>query len=198
MKNIWFLVFFAPLVLLSAEQEMFEVVLGKAGVCLKWSTTQGQSNGCFILERSKNGKDFEAVLSVQVSGENQNSPEYLETDFEPFAGTSYYRLRSVDRDGKESLNLVRSIQFSEKQNEAYTMQNSGSSETGLEPVLCTGEEALVVLLDASGMEIWSRVMLCENEETKKGLALQNDLPSGEYVVAACSRQKYYGVRLSMK
>jgi hypothetical protein len=198
MKKIWFIFFFAPLVLFSIEQDVFEVALGKAGVCLKWSSAIENTSGYFILERSKNGKDFEAMLLVQASIENQNKPEYLETDFEPFTGTSYYRLRRMDRNGKENTSLVRSIRFPEGQNALYAIQNPASSEGDTEPILTSAAGALVVFLDDSGKEICSRVMFSEGETIHTGLALQNAIPPGEYVIAACSRQKYYGARLLIK
>lgn len=73
---------------------------GDERVDLIWTTLSENNNQQFEVERSSNGVDFSTITIVSGSG-NSNSPkEYVATDFSPLEGTSYYRLKQVDFDGK--------------------------------------------------------------------------------------------------
>jgi len=78
------------------------------GNVLSWTTLGEQNNAGFKVERSFDGKNFTVVGFVKTSALNGNSSEainYQFTDEKPF-NNSYYRLRQVDKDGKESYSKV--------------------------------------------------------------------------------------------
>ncbi len=64
-----------------------------------WVTASEINNHYFMIERSFDGENFEAVGKVFGAG---NSNQYRDYDFydqKPIKGISYYRLRQVDYDG---------------------------------------------------------------------------------------------------
>ncbi|SFE93887.1 Por secretion system C-terminal sorting domain-containing protein [Spirosoma endophyticum] len=70
-------------------------------VNLIWSTASEQNNKYFLLERSKDLIQVESVANVKAhEGSSFQGFSYTFTDDKPYTGTSYYRLRQVDLDGK--------------------------------------------------------------------------------------------------
>lgn len=69
-------------------------------VLLDWVTTNEINNAHFILERSKDLKNTEAIAKVNPDEKTAATHLYNYTDELPYQGTSYYRLKQVDLDGK--------------------------------------------------------------------------------------------------
>lgn len=78
---------------------------GADKVEVKWTTASERDNSHFLVERSYNGRQFETIGTVDGKGDSDTPTNYLFSDLSPLAGTSYYRLKQVDRvtvvDGKE-------------------------------------------------------------------------------------------------
>jgi hypothetical protein len=91
---------------LSAELTQFDVQNTEGSKNhLTWRTESEKNNSHFDIERSTDGTTFHNI--GQVKGNNKPS-SYQFVDNQPFA-ISYYRLRQIDFDGKETLSKVISI-----------------------------------------------------------------------------------------
>lgn len=75
---------------------------------LQWTTTAEQQNESFIVERSLDGKLFEAVSTIKGNGTSSNSRTYFYTDKNlPLSNTIlYYRLKQVDANGRFTLSGI--------------------------------------------------------------------------------------------
>ncbi|MBP6333983.1 MAG: T9SS type A sorting domain-containing protein [Bacteroidia bacterium] len=69
-------------------------------VRLYWSTAAEINNDYFTLERSEDGRDWEAIGTLRGSGNTTTQRDYTFVDEDPLNGESYYRLRQTDYDGK--------------------------------------------------------------------------------------------------
>lgn len=67
---------------------------------LNWRTASEENNEKFIVERSKDGQQFEAVGGEAGKGTSQEMNNYSFEDKNAFYGTSYYRLKQVDFGGQ--------------------------------------------------------------------------------------------------
>lgn len=67
---------------------------------LTWATASEQNNDFFTLERSRNGIDFEVLAVVPGAGTSTTTLHYDQFDYDPYAGTTYYRLKQTDFDGQ--------------------------------------------------------------------------------------------------
>jgi hypothetical protein len=182
---------------LPVELLSFDVSLCKSGVCLQWITATEKNSAYFVLERSSNGIDFELMAQIKAAGSSVSEISYLETDFKPLTGTNYYRLKQFDEDGTLRMNVLRSIEF--KENTAlYVFPNPSSGTFSVNLDRAAGEEVLVIIVDASGRALYSKVWLSSNETEVMGVDLQGQLPPGLYQITACSRQKFYSSRLLIK
>ncbi len=72
-----------------------------------WKTASEHNSDYFLVERSMNGRDFEELPdTTAASGNSTTIRHYSYTDFGPYPGYSYYRLKEVDIDGKVTLSPI--------------------------------------------------------------------------------------------
>lgn len=90
-----------PMELISFDAEAID-----SEVHLRWTTASETNSDRFVVERSTDGSNFDQVLLVPAAGNSSNTLHYSAIDVEPLTGTSYYRLRRLDRDGKQDLGPV--------------------------------------------------------------------------------------------
>lgn len=73
---------------------------------LAWATSYEQDNAYFEVERSSDGAVFNSIGRVAASAAIQNTKEYRFADNSFAAGTLYYRLKQVDKNGSYSYSAV--------------------------------------------------------------------------------------------
>jgi len=78
----------------------------ESDVILEWATASEQNTLRFIVERSSNSLDFEAIAFADAAGNSQQTIEYQLKDETPLDGVNYYRLQSVDIDGSTTLSDI--------------------------------------------------------------------------------------------
>jgi len=71
-----------------------------------WKTLSELNNDYFDVERSTDGRSFSSIGRVKGGKDGETERFYHFKDNAPFAGTSYYRIRQVDYDGKSSYSDV--------------------------------------------------------------------------------------------
>ena len=78
---------------------------------LHWSTATEQNTSHFEIERSSDGKNFVPIGKLAAAGNATTSNSYKLPDLSPLAGANYYRLKTVDRDGKVDYSPVSVLNF---------------------------------------------------------------------------------------
>ncbi len=76
---------------------------------LHWTTATEQNNKGFIIQRSADGENFSSlgfVGSKAPGGSSTANLSYVFDDGNPFSGTTYYRLKQMDYDGKSTLSNI--------------------------------------------------------------------------------------------
>lgn len=71
-------------------------------VLCEWRTQMEVNNDRFVLERSKDGEEFEEITQIKGAGTSYSFNSYEWVDEEPYLGISYYRLKQIDLDGMAS------------------------------------------------------------------------------------------------
>ena len=86
-------------------------------VILNWETAQEQNNNGFEIERRLNNENLFSkigfVPSLAPGGNSSTALNYSYTDFNNFAGESYYRLKQVDLDNKFEYSKVVKVNMPE-------------------------------------------------------------------------------------
>ncbi|RLD66823.1 MAG: hypothetical protein DRI84_03975 [Bacteroidetes bacterium] len=155
-------------------------------VIVNWSTASELNNDYFIIERSKDGITSERIGIVEGAGNSNNVLDYDLIDFQPYGGTSYYRLIQVDYDGQmETFDWV-SVKR-EVANEATVdiFPNPVSSgELNLQFNNILGQTEITIY-DLSGRKVYQ-----ENQNidySSQQIQLFLDLPKGSYTIQIISR-----------
>ena len=81
------------------------------GVKVDWTTASEENNDYFTVERSIDGRNFEALGNVQGQGTTSEINKYSFLDKAPKRGLNYYRIKQTDFDGKFSHSSVVSVNF---------------------------------------------------------------------------------------
>lgn len=69
-------------------------------VLTSWITATEINNDYFTVEKTKNAYQYEFVGQIKGAGNSSSTLSYQLIDTSPYQGTSYYRLKQTDYDGK--------------------------------------------------------------------------------------------------
>nr|MBP6688243.1 T9SS type A sorting domain-containing protein [Lacibacter sp.] len=100
--------------LLPLDVSGFTARARKTDVAIDWMISNNNDQDEFILERSKDGIRFE-ILKVVPAKVILFTATYAEEDRQPFNGWNYYRLRSIDKIGKERISKIVKVWFGRSQ-----------------------------------------------------------------------------------
>lgn len=120
--NLGLITSFSPFTLASTtsnnplpiELVSFEAEVINSRVKLNWETAIELNNDYFTIERSKDGKNFEYVATIDGSGNTYENRSYVIYDNSPLNGTSYYRLSQTDYDGSTKVEGLISISLNQQ------------------------------------------------------------------------------------
>jgi hypothetical protein len=187
------------LVTLPVELLSFNAIKNGDKVDAFWTTVSELNNDYFTLERSKDGVSFETVVTIDGAGNSNYILNYTETDFSPYDGISYYRLKQTDFNGSSSYSQIVSVNYIFNEDNLIVYPNP-SDGTTINIALKNREnkEILVVLRDFVGRKYYSKVIISLNETEIIGIDLEQKLASGAYIITVSSNNKLYSKKLIIK
>jgi len=137
----------------------FKAVAADDKVTVEWKTATEINNDYFTVERSADGWDYAPLMKVKGAGNSTEPLSYSINDDSPLPGTSYYRLRQTDFDGR--IAVFPPVAVNAKKALVYL------SATGnkLKVYIDSGDEFTTVdIYDVSGQKVFSK-----NEHLISGL-----------------------------
>jgi hypothetical protein len=156
------------------------------GALIEWATAMEVNNDRFIIERSIDLVNFEAIGTVQGQGNSNIEAEYDYLDTEVPTGTVYFRLKQIDFDGEYEYSKIVAVLIEsriETVDEVIDLAiYPNPSRTGevitFEFVNLIDRNITVGLFDIKGRLIYqSSYELGEGEL----FVLEEDLPAGIYI-----------------
>lgn len=105
------------------------------GNLLKWTTTKEENNQLFIIERSRNGVDFEKIGKTNGVGNSLETNEYEFLDFNVHDEKLFYRLQQIDFDGTSAFSEILQIQSSYPNNFMVSKMSNTMTVTTFEVIL---------------------------------------------------------------
>lgn len=181
---------------LPVELVSFSATENEDIVYLEWATESESNNESFTIEKSKDGWDFEEVITLAGAGNSNELIEYNAIDNNPYEGISYYRLKQTDYDGKFEYSklapvfIQKEFNFSVWPNPAVDylaidILNSKESRTNSSN---SSEQYFITILNANGTTIISETSEQVNTQYKINVS---DLPSGMYFLIVQSDEKIF-------
>lgn len=189
-----------PVSPLPVELLTFNAIMNGGHVDLTWSTSSETNNASFTIERSKDGIAFEAVTSVAGAGNSTQTIDYSETDYSPYPGISYYRLKQTDYNGNITYSDIVPVNYYYGEDGISIFPNPSDAGTPVNMHI-TGPEnqqVLVVIRDLAGKEYYSKVIVTAGNDVLTAIDPEQKLAAGTYIVIASSNNKLYSRKLIIK
>lgn len=172
----------------SVTNTTFNAIARGKQVLLSWNPQEG-SGIVYQLEKSHNGTEFTTFSQVQA---NQNVTEFLETDFNPYEGLSYYRIKMTNSDGMITYSNTVPVKYNENGEPVSPVPAQAEASKN------SDQSVLVVVRNANGEEFYSKIESLSNGNPVEGLNPDPELVSGRYTIIGCSDQNYYCKELVVK
>ncbi len=157
-------------------------------VLISWNPDK-QGVITYSVERSKNGSDF--VKFSEVEGGN-TALEFLETDYTPLTGTSYYRVSATDEDGFVTYSNVVPVKYSANGTTASPVNTSNTTSTQKDKAV------LMIVRGSNGEEYYSKVDVENVGDPVQCSDPDPTLAVGTYTIVGCSEQALYAKQLIVK
>jgi photosystem II stability/assembly factor-like uncharacterized protein len=133
---------------------------------LKWSTADEINTDHFEIQRSSNGRDFSAIGNIQSLNNGKITNNYQYTDNRPLKALNFYRLKMVDKDGKYTYSLVRSINNTSSF-DVTVYPNPVKNNLVLDFVSDKNTDMQVQIVNAEGKVVYSGKMWLAAGESKQ-------------------------------
>jgi hypothetical protein len=114
-------------IVLAFNQLNFALQKQNASVLLKWDTYDELNMQSFILERSIDGINFSAINNQYAKNSSRNF--YAYTDNNPANGTNYYRVKSIDNNGKVRYSKILTTVFNATEKYVSVYNNPSANPT---------------------------------------------------------------------
>ena len=134
-------------------------------VQLNWQTEYEQNSSHFEVERSVNGIDFDKQATVFAAGNSNVVLRYLCNDkldvFMQSLPVIYYRLKSLDKDGRHVYSQVVAIKPAKNEMQLYVFPNPAKEWLQLQTSRQAAGKAVVVIADMKGGILYKKEMLLQ-------------------------------------
>lgn len=147
---------------------------------LNWTTSLETNSLKFVIEQSRNGRQFVSLGEVAAAGNSNTERSYSFTHNLPLSGYNYYRIKMVDRDNKVKYSEVRNVK-NLGLNEIMVTPNPVANTMKVSISTESADVATIVISDMSGKTVYTK-----NYNVTAG---ENDIPvntasltAGSYIV----------------
>lgn len=165
---------------------------GEQQVLLKWLTASEENNSHFIIERSIDAREYEAIGVISGNGTTNATKAYTFTDTKAFYGINYYRLKQVDLDNNYEYYSTEAVTLTPKDNpNIMVYPNPVQTTTTLRVVSPYEGDVQVEIVDNSGSLL--KVVTIEKGRTTEQLDM-SEFSAGMYYLYVNSK----GNRISVQ
>lgn len=183
---------------LPIELISFTATKNNKQVDIKWETASESNNDYYVIERSKDGVNFEKIANIDGAGNSLTHLNYYSYDYAPYNGVSYYRLKQVDFNGTFKYSQIKSVEFNNSKDFSFNIYPNPNKGNNFDITFegSKNQEVLVVVYDVTGKESFSKVLITnENENSVFVVDPSDALSSGVYIITATSNQQIYRKKL---
>lgn len=146
---------------------------------INWTTASETNNDYFVVERSQDAMNWEAISTTQGAGTVSYNTQYETKDKHPLVGISYYRLKQVDYDGttthsqlrelfkgKEQIDLV---MFPNPATDVIIIRFDSNTENSLTQIIITDKLGRIVSQTMLRNEMANSIITIDVSHLKTGI-----------------------------
>jgi hypothetical protein len=123
---------------------------------LTWKTSQELNTLKFVIEQSRDARNFSTLGEIAAAGNSNNERSYTYTHSLPVKGYNYYRIKMVDIDGRFTYSAVRMLQ-NLGTNEISSYPNPVKETMQVAINAASNDVATVQITDMSGKTVYTKV-----------------------------------------
>lgn len=162
-------------------------------IALTWQTITETNNDSFTIERSMNAVDWENISTIEGAGNSLQPIDYREYDHSPYSGTSYYRIKQKDFDGKQSLTPAQAVSFEKIYATLKAFPNPFEDNVSLELPSTLMFPVNITVEDYLGRIIYNNLHTTTTQMVN--IPLDTELESGTYLVRVSDENAHFVERL---
>lgn len=163
-------------------------------VDLEWSTASEVNNDHFTIERSADGSIFYELKELPGAGNSTQTLSYASADKSPLNGTSYYRLKQTDFDGRFEYSQIVTVSIDKNNFDVLSAAETAETLT----VKFSGRtqcQVLIELYDMNGKKVIS-VRQNVSEQNELNIPL-GGLSKGIYLLKATNGDQLIARKLNL-
>jgi hypothetical protein len=166
----------------------------ESNALISWETSFELNTKNFVVERSLNGKDFEAITTQDALG-RANTYQFIDRGIGVKFMQVYYRLKSVDTDGKYTYSPIEVVNFGEKQFTLIAIQpNPIQKDFAIVYDMPANGKVQICITDALGKLVDKQIVEAEAGRNQYPYGNIDHLVNGIYVLSL----QYEGQTISKK
>jgi hypothetical protein len=158
----------------------FTATLVNGQTQLKWATAQEFNNDHFDVQRSNDGVNFTTFSTVPGKGDNPGRTDYEAIDPAPYTGTTYYRLKQVDKDGQFKFSIIVSVRM-DKNTILAIFPNPTDGHIQISFHSEIAKQSTIQLFDMNGRLIKQKVFAIQRGTNAISWNI-NEVASGTYIL----------------
>jgi hypothetical protein len=179
--GMWYTSLSLPIIPITLTE--FKGTLQEKSVLLQWSTATESNSKHFELEKSFDGIVYRKIATIPAAGNSSTSKQYSYIDREPLTEKNYYRLRSVDIDGKYKLSNIVLIKPPGMQQDILVLGNPFKNNIQVRFVKSPETGGELRLTDMTGRLMASR-SFNQGEQQLQFIIPSGKLSKGVYILQA--------------
>ncbi|MFT3912165.1 MAG: T9SS type A sorting domain-containing protein [Ferruginibacter sp.] len=150
---------------------------------IEWNVQNEMNVNGYEVERSNNGTQFTSIAFVNAKTNNNQSANYLSVDSKPANGYNYYRVKSIDVDGKTASTGIVKV-LTENAGQGITLATNLLTNDGIKMILndMPAGKYEVNLFNNLGQKVFTNQFQYEGGSNTKTINVDKDLASGIYQV----------------
>ena len=166
-----------------------------SGIRLNWKTASELNNEYFEILRSSSALNFYSLTKVTGKGNSNQLTNYTYLDNSPQAGTNYYKLKQVDRDGAATVSdIVVAVEHNLAQKELFSVQLLGANELKAQFKAENGGSARISLHDLAGRKVFTTTFAAQKGSNNINLKTSS-LGKGVYVATLINDGKTMSIKV---
>jgi len=127
-----------------------DAVADKDQVHLNWQSSNTKNSAYYVIEKSSDGENFEALEEVSNTFHAQELAEFANIDYLPNLGDNYYRLQIVNKDGSVEYSNTQKITVNPALEEIALFPNPSQKELFVNLQEYAGEKGAIEVISVYG------------------------------------------------
>lgn len=153
--------------------DFYAIKINKTQTELFWQTSSEINNDYFIIQKSRDAKNFYNIGRIKGAGNSNTIKDYSYLDNDNNASEVYYRLKQIDYDGNSSLSKIISVP-TEVNTEVFVQYQNGHIEIYNLPKL--SDYNVIIITNSLGQIIYNgKIFNFDSNPVKISVNLKNGI-----------------------